>query len=148
MVAQKCQSYLIFTSEPERAHFFYANLLNLVLNHIKIYVNIMVKKEEVKKMIKQIEVCYEVKGLFETFSVRDSIDNPTENDIKKALAYIKKDSEAVGHFYTDEFDLSVYWNTLADYEAGIATTKKLYRNAQDFAIEMKWSKVRKEVKNL
>lgn len=99
-------------------------------------------------MIKQIEVCYEVKGLFETFSVRDSIDNPTENDIKKALAYIKKDSEAVGHFYTDEFDLSVYWNSLADYETGIATTKKLYRNAQDAPIEMKWNKFRKEVKIL
>ena len=99
-------------------------------------------------MIKQIEVCYEVKGLFQTFIMRDSIDNPNEDDIKKALAFIKRDWNSVGHFVTDEYDLSIYWNSLADYEAGIATTKKLYRNAQDTPIEMKWSKVRKEVINL
>lgn len=57
MVALECQSYLIFTSEPERAHFFYANLLNLVLKYINTYVNIMVKKEEVKKYDKHRKSC-------------------------------------------------------------------------------------------
>ena len=99
-------------------------------------------------MIKRIEVCYEVKGLFQTFIMRDSIDNPKAEDIKKALTFIKKDSESVGHFITEEYDLSVYWDSVGNHEAGIATVRKLQGYSQDFPIEMKWSKVRKEVKNL
>lgn len=99
-------------------------------------------------MIKQIEVCYEVKGLFQTFIMRDSIENPSEDDIKKALAFIKRDWNSVGHFITDEYDLSVYWNSISDNVNGIATIRKLQGYSQDSPIEMKWSKVRKEVINL
>ena len=97
-------------------------------------------------MIQSIALRFTNKIVFQNNLIEETCYNPSENDVKKGLAFLKKTIDCGMHNQTENFCFSAYWQNYRDFENGVITTRISYSwNNQDAEIPMSWQNFRKEV---